>query len=241
MPLHLIKSIENTGTFAIWKLTESEDELLRLRPLSEKEKDYFTSLKNNKRRKEWLANRILLEHLIGKKFSLNYLSNGKPVLLNPKLFLSISHSNNFVAVFVSNNREIGIDIEQIKETIGLLKDKFLLPEESQLIDVSNSRLLHIYWGAKEAMYKMYSSSRPLFTEHLSVFCIDYQKGTAIGKIKKENLDTTVNIIFQQIEDNMLICCYPPESPILLSERRYIQSVNVPQKSPTKAPPTMSKG
>ncbi|MCL2132566.1 MAG: 4'-phosphopantetheinyl transferase superfamily protein [Lentimicrobiaceae bacterium] len=207
MPLYLTKNIENIGTLSVWKLTENEEELLQIRPLSEKEADSLSSLKSNKRRKEWLTNRILLEHLVGENFSLNYLSDGKPVLLSPELFLSISHSKNFVAVFISNNKKVGIDIERIKDNIGLLKNKFLLPEESCLIDISDNRLLHIYWGAKEAMYKMYSFCHPLFTEHVSIFSIDYFNGTAIGKIKKENLDETTNILFQQIEDNMLVCCF----------------------------------
>jgi 4'-phosphopantetheinyl transferase EntD len=207
MPIHLIENIENTGTFAIWKLTESEEELLQLRTLSEQENNNFSSLKNNNRRKEWLTIRILLEHLTNKNFSLHYLFDGKPILLEPKLFLSISHSKDFVAVFISQNKAIGIDIERIKENIGSLKHKFLLPEESQQIDDSDKQLLHIYWGAKESMYKMYSSYQPLFTRHLSVHTINYKKNTAIGNIKKENLNKTINIIFRQIEDNILVCCF----------------------------------
>jgi len=205
MPLYKKENIEHIGTFSIWKLTESEKELLQLRPLSEEEKDCFFPLKNSKRKKEWLTIRILLEELVGKDFLLNYLPNGKPVLLKPKMFLSISHSKDFVAVFVSKNKEIGIDIEKNKENINLLKNKFLLPEE--INTVNNNQLLHIYWGAKESMYKMYSFCSPLFTEHLSVYFIDYQKGTAIGKIKKEDFTKTVNIIFRQIEDNTLVCCF----------------------------------
>jgi len=207
MPIYLTENIENTGIFAVWKLTENEEELLRLRSLSEREKKDFFAIKNSNRRKEWLIIRILLEHLTDKNFSLNYLSDGKPKLLKPKLFLSISHSKDFVAVFISLNKAIGIDIERIKENIGQLKHKFLLPEEAQQVDESDNQLLHIYWGAKEAMYKMYSSYQPLFTEHLSVQNIDYQKYKAIGKIKKENLNKTINIIFQRIENNILVCCF----------------------------------
>jgi len=207
MPLYLKENIKYVGTFAIWELTESEEELLQLRPLSEEENKEFSSLKNSKRKKEWLTNRILLEHLVGKNFSIDYLPDGKPLLLKPKLFLSISHSENFVVVFISKNREIGIDIEKNRKDIGLLKHKFLLDEELQIIDNSDIQLLHIYWGAKEAMYKMYSSYHPLFTEHLSLSCIDNQKGTAIGRIEIENFKQTVNVIFKQIEDNMLVYCF----------------------------------
>jgi len=207
MPLHLIEDIEKVGRFAVWKLTENEEELLKLRPLSEEENLRFFSLKNTKRKKEWLTIRILLEYLTEKNFSINYLPNGKPLLLSPKYFLSISHSDNFVVVFISKLREVGIDIEKNRENMVLLKDKFLLPEESQKIDNTDNELLHVFWGAKEAMYKMYSTYNPLFTKHLTISYIDYKKGTAIGNIKKENLNEAINLIFRKIEDNTLVFCY----------------------------------
>jgi phosphopantetheinyl transferase (holo-ACP synthase) len=207
MPLHLTDTIEDVGVVAVWKLTESENELLNVRPLSEQEDRIFSSIKNMKRRKEWLTIRILLTYLTEKNFSISYLPNGKPLLLNPKMFLSISHSENFVAVFISKNKEIGIDIEKIKDNIGLLKNKFLSSEECKLVKDTDNQLLYVYWGAKEAMYKMYSFCSPLFTQHLSVFDIDYQRGMAIGNIKKENLNKTANILFKQIENSMLVCCF----------------------------------
>jgi 4'-phosphopantetheinyl transferase EntD len=207
MPLYLTEQIENVGVFSIWKLTESEEELLQTRPLSQEEKDCFSILKNEKRRKEWLTNRILLSRLLGENFSIDYLPNGKPILKEPSFFLSISHSNDFVAVFISKDKETGIDIERIRGNISSLNRKFLLPEEAKNIDLSDNLLLHLYWGAKEAMYKMYSSYHPLFTEHLSLSNIDTGKGTATGKISMDDLHRTVNIVFRRIEDNLLVYCF----------------------------------
>jgi 4'-phosphopantetheinyl transferase EntD len=207
MPLYLREEIKNVGIFSIWKLTETEEELLQLRTLSSEEKHSFSLLKNEKRRKEWLTSRILLERLLGEDFHIDYLSNGKPVLLQPSFFLSISHSHDFVAVFISKEKVTGIDIEKIRDNIDLLKHKFLLPEELPNIDASDKLLLHIYWGAKEAMYKMYSSYHPLFTEHLSLSCIDYQNRTAKGEIKKGDFHKTINVFFRQIEDNLLVYCF----------------------------------
>jgi 4'-phosphopantetheinyl transferase EntD len=207
MPLYITENIDHIGVFSIWKLTENEEELLQIKTLSIEERNYFLTLKNEKRRKEWLTNRILLRNLIGENFSLIYLPNGKPVLTAPSFFLSISHSENFVAVFVSKHKEVGIDIEKMRKNMGKLKHKFLLPEECQQVDTSNNLLLHIYWGAKEAMYKMYSSHQPLFTEHLSLSSINYPQRTAIGEIKKDCFHRTVNILFREIENNMLVCCF----------------------------------
>ncbi|MDR1182769.1 MAG: 4'-phosphopantetheinyl transferase superfamily protein [Bacteroidales bacterium] len=207
MPLYLTENIHHIGVFSLWKLTENEEELLQMKTLSPEEKDYFLTITNGKRKKEWLTNRILLRHLLGENFSLNYLPDGKPVLSAPAFFVSISHSENFVAVFVSKHKEVGIDIERVRTNMESLKHKFLLPEECQRINPSDNLLLHLYWGAKEAMYKMYSSLHPLFTEHLSLSRIDRQQKTAIGEIKKDDFHKTVNILFREIEDNLLVCCF----------------------------------
>ena len=205
MPHYLTQEIRNVGLFAVWKLTETEEELLPLYSLSAEETIFFSSLKNERRRIEWLTSRILLQRLLGQNIQIEYLPNGKPILIHPKHLFSLSHSKNFVAVIISEHKEVGIDIEKIRN-IETLKDKFLSPEELKTIDTSKNLILHLYWGAKEAMYKIYSSYHPLFTEHLSLANVDLKKQTAIGMFSKENIHKTVHIAFKQIEDNLLVYC-----------------------------------
>ena len=210
MPHYVTQEIENIGCFSVWKLTETEEELLSLRNFSTEEKMFLSNISNSKRRIEWLASRILLQEILGEDFQTEYLSNGKPILIHPKCFLSISHSKDFVAVIVSQQKEVGIDIEKIRDNMETLKDKFLSPEELQTINTSDNLLLHLYWGAKEAMYKIYSSFHPLFTEHLFLSDINLEKQTATGIFAQENIHKTVSVSFLQIEDNLLVCCWEKE-------------------------------
>jgi 4'-phosphopantetheinyl transferase EntD len=207
MPHYLNEHIKAVGTFSLWKLTESEEELLRLRLLSEEENRCFALLKNKNRRREWLSCRIVLQNMLGRDFELYYLPNGKPVLRTPPFTVSISHSKNFAAVFISENKKVGIDIEKIRENIGTLKDRFLLPKEIQLVPSSDFLQLHLYWGAKEAMYKMYSEQQPLFTEHLSLSSIDWQQQKAIGHFHKADMHHDITVHFRQIEADFLVFCF----------------------------------
>ena len=61
MPEFLKESIENLAQFAIWKIDESEDELLEGLTISNIEKNKLNQLKNHVHRKGFLATRQLLK------------------------------------------------------------------------------------------------------------------------------------------------------------------------------------
>lgn len=63
----------------------------------------------------------LLQEVLKKDYNIDlsaqkilYETNGKPYIENSNIYFSISHCNDMVAIFVSNNRN-GVDIEQIRE------------------------------------------------------------------------------------------------------------------------------
>ena len=213
MPHYLTQEIKSDGWIAVWKLTETEEELLSCRNLSAEETDYLSHLTNKRRRIEWLASRILLQKLLGQNIQIEYLPNGKPILTHPKYFLSISHSKDFVAVIISPNKNVGVDIEKIRDNIGALKDKFLSSKELKTIDTSDNLMLHLHWGAKEATYKIYSSYQPLFTEHLCLANVHFDTQTATGVFSKEDMYKTVEIAFRQVEDNLLVYCWETENAV----------------------------
>jgi 4'-phosphopantetheinyl transferase EntD len=206
MPVYLTEEINPAAKISIWKLTETEDELFRLRRLSEQENRRLDLLKNTNRRREWLSCRLLLHDLFQGSFELSYLSSGRPILLRPNSYISISHSKDFVAVAVSENKKVGIDIERIRKNIVALQSRFLLSEEAAIVESSDLLALHLYWGAKEAMYKMYSEYHPLFTQHLSLSDVNCREQTAMGIFSKDNLYKTTAVSFRQIEDNLLVYC-----------------------------------
>lgn len=208
MPLLWTENIDNVGTIGLWKIEEDEDTLLHLRPISKEEETHILHLKAKKKRKQRLAYRILLQEILQKDFLIRYDVNGKPFLEGEKLHLSVSHSGEYAAVFISPIHLVGIDIEKIRGNMPTLASHFLSKIEMKEIDTQNNELLHIYWGAKECLYKMYSDLKPLFSEHLSLQTFNpsvIQHTTAyisINDFKAKHL-----VYFRKIENTMLVYAY----------------------------------
>ena len=205
MPQFFYEKISEIGEVYVWKVTETEEALLSLRMLSVSEQLHFQTLKNPQKRLHWLAYRVLLQEALGGDFEIQYLEDGKPVLVSPQKFLSVSHSKDFATVFLSDNQPVGIDIEKISDRIQKLYPRFLSPTEQQNSDLSDSSLLHFYWGAKEAVYKLFNQHRLLFAQQICISNIDAEKQTATASVQTEHFQASVQLIYREIESYMLVC------------------------------------
>lgn len=107
---------------------------------------------------EWLVKRILNESFHINECEILRAEKGKPYIKNSKLFISISHSGDFVCAAVSE-KNIGIDIEVIKERDLKITKKLCTEIDEEFINESENTLLAFYkiWTAKEAYFKMLGS------------------------------------------------------------------------------------
>lgn len=205
MPLVLLEDISPNTTFGIWKITEDETMLLSLRPLPPEEKEHILNLKNNRKRKQRLAYRVLLQQILKRDYCLTYAADGKPMLHKENLYLSVSHSGDYAAAIVSATQKVGIDIEEVSQRMPLLASRFLTAKEMKEIDLQNSKLLHVYWGAKECLYKIYADTHILFSEHLSLLPFDIEKDSqTTAYIDFNKLHAQHKIIFQSVDNYMLV-------------------------------------
>ncbi len=169
------------GSFHLYQYNQNSNELLENVQLSVSDQEKINSFSSKKRKKEWLAVRHLVNILhLGQNIQLVYDENGKP-FLNNGTKISISHSDNFVAIALSKYHEIGIDIQYFKEKIQNIQSRFLHHKEQDFIQLKNEeeqlQFLHYYWTAKEAIYKTISVAGTIFTE---IDCSDFKSE------KKEN-------------------------------------------------------
>jgi phosphopantetheinyl transferase (holo-ACP synthase) len=90
--------------------------------------------------------------------------------------------------------------------IQRIAPKFMRNEESESLNSDNSLAhLHIFWGAKEALYKAYGKKKLDFKAHIFVEPFAYlPKGETIGKVKKEDFEANFNIYFEKIENYYLV-------------------------------------
>lgn len=160
---------EDVLSWGIWKTEESVEELLSMLPSPEKYEAELLRFTAPRRRREWLAVRVLLHRMLGEEKTISYHPNGKPYLEDDSRFISISHTGGYVAVILSTQGEVGIDIEQYGPRVHKVAHKFMRPDEtitSYKGDDTWSLLLH--WSAKEVMFKCMNASAVDFREHLHI-------------------------------------------------------------------------
>ena len=185
----LLQNIDIEGVdVGFWKLIESADDLYSMASafVNDGELSVYQSFKNDRRRREWLATRILLNEMLGGYPGIDYDSNGAPHLKdNVHINISVSHADGLVAVSMSKKNHVGIDVERVTNRVLRIKDKFLTPDEYDNNDPNLLQLLYIQWCAKEAMSKACNVAHYDYqnTYTLPGFRFDGKMpGSAIGRV-----------------------------------------------------------
>ena len=169
MPLlRIVKRDE--ATIGLWEMVDGEfdsytDDYLR-DAIGEAEKRY----KSNARRMEYICERALLKDMMnGRILNIFHNEDGKPIL-NNGLNISISHTRGYIAIILSETKNVGIDIEYVSDRVEKISSRFMREDESA--DDILSLLVH--WCAKETLYKLFSS------EHLDFMNIKVNIGETVS-------------------------------------------------------------
>lgn len=206
MPFLLSRHLDPSSTFGIWQIAEPESFFrkgLALEPGEELE----LALHKDLRRLEWLASRFVLHRLTGlpERLPLRKDVFSKPFFLDqPDLYCSLSHSQGVVGVLLSD-RPCGCDIQVVVDKMPRLAHKFMHPEEAAFAAAFPSavqlELFHIFWTAKESMYKNYGLKALDFKGHMRLmpFMWDGYAGQAEGRIDKADFSETYRLQFEKIE------------------------------------------
>ena len=133
--------------------------------------------------------------------------HGKPYLENSLFEISISHSRDLAAV-IAAPQAVGIDIQKIVSKIERIAHKFMREEEmASLQEETRLEHLHVYWGAKEALYKAYGRRQLDFKEHIFInpFEYDVTNGRCSGYTEKENEHIPFQLQYELVgQDYMLV-------------------------------------
>jgi len=198
-----------TCRLGICKLKDYDKSPDEMFPFSENEKNGFQAIKNNRRRREYLAVRHLLQQMTGEKNEIQYSTIGKPMLKNKDLHISISHSPDLAVVLLSEEKA-GVDVENIQRNIGRIAKRFLSKKELNDIEKSENPQLSgiIYWCAKEAAFKFSSLPGIDFKRHLLIhpFGPESDGGKFSGELCKEKPGTALSFHYFFSENNVIVCC-----------------------------------
>lgn len=208
MPFLLTREIADATRLGIWKIEEPEAWFRNQLMLSESEVNLIAAIRNPQRKLHWLSSRFLLRTMMqtDQFIHLESDSNGKPIIHNFPVYISISHSSDLSALLISSRMQVGIDIEKIDPKIFRIEHKFLRAEEKENLAISNNKLeqLYVVWCAKEAMYKLYGQKQLDFRLNLSVSSFQYAgSGTVTGRIKKDTYENELQVHFEKLNDYMM--------------------------------------
>lgn len=158
--------------------TLSEEELAGL--VDENELRTAMSFGSARRRREYLSWRGIVRRQLGADTIIEYAESGAPYAVNRKEHIGVSHSDDMVAVIISD-RACAIDIEKTSRDFSRAASRFMTEQERTLND--DPRLPAAVWCAKETLYK-YAGRKGLgLLDDIAVRSVDFEKGSILGEIK----------------------------------------------------------
>ncbi|MDA9037246.1 4'-phosphopantetheinyl transferase superfamily protein [Flavobacteriaceae bacterium] len=167
MPECHIEIIEKFTQIAVWKITETESELVSGLTLSKEALNRLALRRSEIHRKGYLAIRQLLKRFDIHPLTHQYDDNGAPYLTDGR-HLSITHTKDVAAVAIST-KPVGIDMEHYQNKILKIGPRFLHREDTQ--DPKKVKDIHFLtqiWTAKEALYKVFRKPGIHFNTQLCI-------------------------------------------------------------------------
>ena len=207
MALYLRKKLDNKAEIAVWQVTETEEELIQLSSVPTDEMEEISLFRNENQRRQKLAVRALLNEVFEEKMYLNHHDNGKPYLENCVTNISITHTDKYVAIIISDDDELGIDIESLDRNFAPVEQKALSEDEiDDLDDDKKNEQLAIYWCAKEAIYKRMSQSRVNFAEQIEVEKFNLKKEGELEAtfIHKDEYEEDFELEYMMFDRHVLV-------------------------------------
>ena len=210
MALFLTKDLDDPAhsRVGVWKITESEAELRTMTSIPSDELEEISYIKNESLRKQRLAVRALLDTMFEEKVYLSHHDNGKPYIENNAINISITHTDQYVAVILNEEDEVGIDCESLNRDFSAVEKKALSDEEiGDLEDEQKNEQLAIYWCAKEAIFKLTSQYDVDFAEQIQIDGFRYRNEGELSATftDKDGYEKELNLYYFTFDRHVLVC------------------------------------
>ena len=170
MPLIRLQKINEDSWMGMWRIEEEIGWFFREIDLEIEEPDVLTNITNHYKKLEWLATRTVM-HAICAKLNIAYPGivkdeHGKPFLRDHSHPISVTHSYPYVAAIIHSEKEVGIDLEKLKEDKILRIAKKFMNSEEYAYSHQDPRISTLIWCAKESLYKLHGRKFVIFKEDL---------------------------------------------------------------------------
>ena len=199
-----IKTISPVAKLGLWRMAEPWQDLLGMLDLPIPEMATLEGISKEKRKREWLACRVLLKEMLGRNGIIGYDPERKPHLAGSEMEISMSHSGECVCVYLRKGAPVGVDIQQMKPSISNGAFYFLNDTELQWADLENNVQMHLLWSAKESVFKYAGDASVDLKKHITINPFSgNQNGRFEVNLQKVDLTETIQIQFDTFEDYVL--------------------------------------
>lgn len=208
MPIVLHKFPNKDTELAVWKITETIEELKDQLWMFPQEEFRFQS-----RNLQWLASRVLLQTILYEKTDAKRLKvlkepNGRPYIEDLGWNFSMSHSGNFAAVLLSKTGSVGVDIEEVTGRIKTIAQKFINEYEWQYLENENDlHTMYLIWSAKETIFKWFGDGSVDFKKQMQVFFPISEEATEFEAVLLKEKEYYLTVHTQMVEDYRLCWVY----------------------------------
>jgi 4'-phosphopantetheinyl transferase len=190
----------------IWFIREDYDDLLSRVTLNNEDLKKLENFQNYNRKLEWLSVRTLANEMVGRNVRIIYNAERKPFIEDNSYNISISHSNEFTSILLSQDRRVGIDLEFMSHRIQGIADRFMNRMENVTTDPKLIQYhLYIYWCAKEALYKICDKRDIHFKKDIIIDNFDpEEKGELTGTVKTEKGKERFNLSYFRLNNYTIV-------------------------------------
>jgi|ERR1035437_4543110 phosphopantetheinyl transferase len=206
--MYIKRSINPSASLAILKMEAGKDYTLLINNKESIADILDGNHKSQIRKQQLIGARYLLQELIGDSapYIIEYSIHGKPYIKGYDLEISISHTKEYIALILSKDKKVGIDIEILDPRIIRIENKFLRDDERAFIHPNHYlEQFYIIWSAKETLFKIYEKGGLIFKENLIVHPFGYsEKGTIQAEIFTPNHQKTYTLNYGRIDDLMMV-------------------------------------
>lgn len=195
MPVSNIISTPKESIISFWDITESVSTLEKRYQNRQNKDERYLMLSSEKRKKEWLATRLLLRATLDQKAEIIYSKSGRPSLKNSNTSISITHSKNKVVIILNDNKNVAIDLEYHSNKIERVLTRFL--NENELNFVSNfhkKEAATLIWCSKETLFKLIDKEGVNFKKDFSTLPFEPNKKGVIESLINTSTPSQKQII-----------------------------------------------
>jgi 4'-phosphopantetheinyl transferase EntD len=203
MALEFIKQINENIHLAVWKIEEDLDFYEKNVLLSFIDQRIFEETSHPEKKLEFMAGRMLCKTVLNQlKISDQPIFRneyGKPQIPDSAYDISLSHTENYIALTIGHKLNVGIDIEKPKAKMAKVAPRLFTEKE---MDYCQNNLVYFskVWSAKEVLYKLFMKRELDFREHLSVKPENKDWSLMIGTIHKNDFHKNYQMAFYELED-----------------------------------------